>query len=87
MRIFVVSQRFSWMEWQGAEDELKDAVGFSRPVSVCFEVVDDFSFYVDGVYTSTNCRDKPEVRGWFRMEELWPAQILESGKNHVICLS
>lgn len=40
---------------QGAEDELKHAVGLVRPVSVAFEVVHDFRLYKKGVYTSTTC--------------------------------
>ncbi|KAK7363308.1 hypothetical protein VNO77_05444 [Canavalia gladiata] len=43
----------------GAEDELKHAVAFVRPVSVAFEVVNDFRFYNKGVYTSNNCGSKP----------------------------
>ncbi|XP_057538766.1 pro-cathepsin H-like [Amaranthus tricolor] len=39
----------------GAEDELKDAVAFVRPVSVAFQVVDEFKLYKGGVYTSTTC--------------------------------
>ncbi|MED6164276.1 hypothetical protein PIB30_088140 [Stylosanthes scabra] len=38
-----------------AEDELKHAVAFVRPVSVAFQVVDGFRFYKDGVYTSNTC--------------------------------
>jgi cathepsin H len=37
------------------EEELKDAVYNYGPTSVCFEVVDDFSSYTSGVYTSTTC--------------------------------
>ncbi|WVZ11057.1 hypothetical protein V8G54_015587 [Vigna mungo] len=39
----------------GAEDELKHAVAFVRPVSVAYQVVDDFRFYKKGVYTSDTC--------------------------------
>ena len=39
----------------GDETELKDAVYNFGPTSVCFEVVDDFSGYTSGVYTSTTC--------------------------------
>ena len=39
----------------GDEDELKDAVYNFGPTSVCFEVVDDFDSYTDGVYSSTTC--------------------------------
>ncbi|GMH04143.1 hypothetical protein Nepgr_005982 [Nepenthes gracilis] len=39
----------------GAEDELKHAVAFVRPVSVAFEVVNGFRFYKKGVYTSETC--------------------------------
>ena len=37
------------------EVELKDAVYNYGPTSVCFEVVDGFSDYTSGVYTSTTC--------------------------------
>ncbi|XP_073289845.1 vanillin synthase-like [Primulina huaijiensis] len=43
----------------GAEDELKDAVAFARPVSVAFEVVNGFRAYNGGVYTSTSCGNSP----------------------------
>lgn len=46
---------------QGAEDELKHAVAFVRPVSVAFEVVHDFRFYKKGVYTSGTCGSTPMV--------------------------
>ncbi|OAY27043.1 thiol protease aleurain-like [Manihot esculenta] len=39
----------------GAEDELKHAVAFVRPVSVAFQVVSGFRFYKSGVYTSDVC--------------------------------
>ena len=39
---------------EGDEDELKAAV-FQQPVSVAFQVADDFSSYTSGVYTSTIC--------------------------------
>lgn len=45
---------------QYAEDELKHAVAFTRPVSVAFEVVSDgFRFYKEGVYTSETCGSTP----------------------------
>ncbi|KAL6507140.1 hypothetical protein OROHE_022039 [Orobanche hederae] len=43
----------------GAEDELKHAVAFARPVSVAFEVVNGFRAYKGGVYTSTKCGSSP----------------------------
>ncbi|XP_054821647.1 pro-cathepsin H-like [Prosopis cineraria] len=43
----------------GAEDELKHAVAFVRPVSVAFEVVSGFRFYKKGVYTSNTCGSTP----------------------------
>ncbi|KAL2957013.1 hypothetical protein AAZX31_18G120400 [Glycine max] len=43
----------------GAEDELKQAVAFVRPVSVAFEVSKDFQFYNNGVYTNTICGSMP----------------------------
>lgn len=44
-----------------AEDELKDAVAFVRPVSVAFEVIPGFRFYKSGVYTSTVCKSGPDT--------------------------
>lgn len=46
---------------QGAEDELKHAVAFVRPVSVAFEVVNGFRSYKKGVYTSDTCGSTPLV--------------------------
>jgi len=43
----------------GAEDELKAAVGLVRPVSIAFEVIQDFRFYKDGVFTSETCGQGP----------------------------
>ncbi|PKA49576.1 Cysteine proteinase 2 [Apostasia shenzhenica] len=43
----------------GAEDELKEAVGLIRPVSVAFQVVSDFSLYKSGVYSSSTCGSSP----------------------------
>ncbi|KAK4483691.1 hypothetical protein RD792_010892 [Penstemon davidsonii] len=43
----------------GAEDELKHAVAFVRPVSVAFEVVSGFRAYKSGVFTSTTCGNSP----------------------------
>ena len=39
---------------EGDEDELKAAV-YQQPVSVAFQVVDDFMDYTSGTYHSTNC--------------------------------
>eukprot|EP00250_Pteridium_aquilinum_P002357 c12555_g1_i2 orf=190-1305(+) len=44
----------------GAEDELKEAVGLVRPVSVAFEVVDGFRLFKSGVYSSDTCESSPE---------------------------
>ncbi|EPS73937.1 hypothetical protein M569_00815 [Genlisea aurea] len=44
---------------QDAEDELKHAVAFVRPVSVAFEVVKGFKSYKSGVYTSATCGSSP----------------------------
>ncbi|XP_044471061.1 thiol protease aleurain-like [Mangifera indica] len=43
----------------GAEDELKHAVAFVRPVSVAFQVVKDFRLYKSGVYSSDTCGSTP----------------------------
>jgi cathepsin H len=39
-----------------AENDILEAVGNVGPVSVCFDVVNDFMNYHSGVYTSTRCR-------------------------------
>ncbi|WCJ42808.1 Cysteine proteinases superfamily protein [Euphorbia peplus] len=44
---------------EGAEDELKHAVGLVRPVSVAFEVIKEFRFYKSGVFTSDSCGTTP----------------------------
>ncbi|KAI3814446.1 hypothetical protein L1987_14086 [Smallanthus sonchifolius] len=44
---------------QGAEDELKHAVGVVRPVSVTFQVVPPFTLYTGGVFTSDICASGP----------------------------
>ncbi|KAG7021970.1 Thiol protease aleurain [Cucurbita argyrosperma subsp. argyrosperma] len=44
----------------GAEDELKHAVAFVRPVSVAFQVVKGFRLYSKGVYTSNSCGSSPQ---------------------------
>ena len=41
---------------EGDETELKAAV-YQQPVSVAFQVVDGFSDYTSGVYTSTTCQN------------------------------
>jgi len=38
-----------------AEDDLVDAVANKGPVSICFDVVDDFMHYTSGVYSSKRC--------------------------------
>ncbi|MBF6271732.1 hypothetical protein IU460_29175, partial [Nocardia farcinica] len=43
----------------GAEDELKHAVAFVRPVSVAFEVVGGFRLYKEGVFTTNTCGSTP----------------------------
>lgn len=43
----------------GAEDELKHAVAFVRPVSVAFQVVNGFKLYKKGVFTSETCGSTP----------------------------
>lgn len=46
---------------QGAENELKHAVGTMRPVSVAFEVINKFRLYSSGVFSSPLCHDGPQV--------------------------
>lgn len=56
------------IQMQGAEDELVHAVAFVRPVSVAFQVVNDFRLYKSGVYTSDTCGSTPMVSSLiFRM--------------------
>ncbi|GAU33195.1 hypothetical protein TSUD_206540 [Trifolium subterraneum] len=55
----------------GAEDELKHAVAFARPVSVAFEVEGDFRLYNKGVYTSTTCGNTPMVLQLVPLTLLW----------------
>jgi len=43
----------------GDEDELMTHLYEHGPVSVAFEVVDDFMDYESGVYTSTDCGNTP----------------------------
>lgn len=50
---------------QGAENQLKHAVGTMRPVSVAFEVINDFRLYNAGVYTSHECHTGPQVNPYF----------------------
>ncbi|KAG0566351.1 hypothetical protein KC19_7G057300 [Ceratodon purpureus] len=47
---------------EGAEMQLKHAVATQRPVSVAFEVVNDFRLYNGGVYTSSDCHTGPQVQ-------------------------
>lgn len=44
----------------GAEPELTEAVATEGPVSIAFQVVDDFRLYRSGVYTSTKCKNGPK---------------------------
>jgi len=43
----------------GDEDGILDAVATTGPVSICFDVVDDFMNYDGGVYSSTDCGNGP----------------------------
>jgi len=43
----------------GVEDDILDAVANVGPVSICFDVVDDFQNYGGGVYSSTECGTGP----------------------------
>jgi len=44
---------------QGDENDILDAVANVGPVSICFDVVDDFMNYDGGVYSSTDCGNGP----------------------------
>ncbi|KAJ7567806.1 hypothetical protein O6H91_01G008200 [Diphasiastrum complanatum] len=46
---------------EGAEDELKYAVGLVRPVSIAFEVIDAFQFYNGGIFSNPACHDSLQV--------------------------
>ena len=41
------------------EGEMASALVGYQPISIAFEVVDDFVHYKDGVYTSTTCKNGP----------------------------
>jgi len=41
------------------EDEMANALVGYQPISIAFEVIDDFMHYKDGVYTSTKCKNGP----------------------------
>jgi len=43
----------------GDEDAIADAIAFQNPVSVAFQVTDDFVHYKSGVYSNPSCGDKP----------------------------
>jgi len=45
---------------EGDEDELVASTYFVGPVSVAYQVVEDFRFYKSGVYQSTNCKSGPK---------------------------
>ena len=44
---------------EGDEDTLFEAVAYLNPVSIAYEVVDDFRHYANGVYTSDTCKSGP----------------------------
>jgi len=44
---------------EGDEDQLAIAISYFNPVSIAFEVVDDFRFYKEGVYSSDTCKAGP----------------------------
>ncbi|KAK3006153.1 hypothetical protein RJ639_016633, partial [Escallonia herrerae] len=53
------NQDYRSVRHQGAEDELKHAIGVVQPASVAFEVVNAFRFFKEGVYTSDHCGKTP----------------------------
>lgn len=65
MKMSSVDFSYLWTYFQGAEDELKHAVGIVRPVSVAFQVVRGFHFYEDGVFTSDTCGSTSQVSFFF----------------------
>ena len=44
---------------RGSEDEIWDAVAFKNPVSVAFQVTEDFTKYKSGVFSNPSCGDLP----------------------------
>ncbi|GKD73074.1 zinc finger, CCHC-type containing protein [Tanacetum coccineum] len=52
-------EAYPYTESMGAEDELKYAVGLVRPVSVAFQVINNFILYTGGVFTSDNYGSDP----------------------------
>lgn len=45
---------------EGDEDQLTIALAYFNPVSIAFEVVSDFRFYKEGVYSSDSCGSGPK---------------------------
>lgn len=43
----------------GNEVHLDEAIANEGPVAICFQVVDDFRFYKEGVYVSKTCKNGP----------------------------
>ncbi|KAG4956942.1 hypothetical protein JHK85_043322 [Glycine max] len=72
----------------GAENELKHAVAFVRPVSVAFQVVNGFHFYENGVYTSDICGSTSQVLQLVRLIQLWHKlhKNMVPGDYHLVML-
>ncbi|CAN4118152.1 unnamed protein product [Withania somnifera] len=49
---------------KGAEDELKYAVAFIRPVSLAYQVIKGFKQYESGIYSSSVCGNTPNLLGY-----------------------
>lgn len=45
---------------EGDEDTIFQAVTYLNPVSIAYQVVDDFMHYAGGVYTSETCKKGPD---------------------------
>ena len=58
--LFDIGQFFSVNLTAEDEVEMQDALLGYQPISIAFEVVDDFMHYKNGTYTSTKCKNGPQ---------------------------
>lgn len=57
---------------QGNENELKQWVGSKGPVVIGFHVTNSSAFYESGVYTSSECGNKIDVRLYYTLLQVEP---------------